>query len=200
GFGTRERYVTMIGRDDEQTYRGVRLSYYRTAAGSGWDRTSGDVGAPDPHENVRGRAIDVRDGVVRCLHCHVTRPREFRDPPPEVAGPEAADPAIGCERCHGPGGNHGAAIAAAWSDRAIRIIRAGTAPAATINSQCAACHTVDIRSAIESAPDDPRYVRSPGKTLTFSRCYTESDGTLSCLTCHDPHREADHSASFYEAR
>jgi tetratricopeptide (TPR) repeat protein len=198
-FGTRERYITMIGRDDEQTYRGVRLSYYRTAAGSGWDRTSGDVGAPDPHENVRGRPIEVRDGVVRCLHCHVTRPPEFRDPPPEVAGPEAADQAIGCERCHGPGGNHVAAIAAGFPDRAIAIVRGGTAPAEVVNAQCAECHTVDFRFAIAAAPEDPRFVRSPGMTLTFSKCFTQSGGSLSCLTCHDPHREREKTASFYEA-
>jgi hypothetical protein len=197
-FGTRERYVTMIGRDDERNYRGVRLSYYRTASGTGWDRTSGDVGAADPVENVQGRPIDVRDGVVRCLYCHVTRPREFRDPRPETVGPEAADAAIGCERCHGPGGNHLAAIAADFPDRAI--VNAGAASAATVNTQCSQCHIVDVRGAIESAPDDPHYVRSPGMTLTFSRCYAESGGSLSCLTCHDPHRAAESSASFYETK
>jgi hypothetical protein len=199
-FGTRERYVTMIGRDDEGDYRGVRLSYYHTTSGSGWDRTSGDAGTPDGNDNIRGRPIDVRGGVVRCLHCHVTRPIAFRDPPPEAIGPEAADSAIGCERCHGPGGSHAAAIAADFPDRAIAIVRAGTARATVVNVQCIECHTVDIRSAIASAPDDPRYVRSPGMTMTFSRCYTQSDGGLSCLTCHDPHREAESLASFYETK
>jgi nitrate reductase cytochrome c-type subunit len=69
-----------------------------------------------------------------------------------------------------------------------------------VNDQCTERHTVDIRSAIASTPDDPRYVRSPGMTMTFSRCYTESDSGLSCLTCHDPHREAESSASFYETK
>ena len=174
-FGTPERYVTMIGRGDEGDFRALRLSHYRTAEGSGWGRTSGDVGAPDPHETIRGRPIDVRDGVVRCLACHVTRPREFRDPPPAAAGPEAADPAIGCERCHGPGGNHLAAVAADLPDRAIAIARAGSAPAATVNAQCVGCHIVDIPDAIRAEPESPRYVRSPGLTLTFSRCSTASD-------------------------
>jgi tetratricopeptide (TPR) repeat protein len=199
-FGTRERYLTMIGRDDEGNYRGVRLSYYHTTSDSGWDRTAGDAGAPDGNDNVRGRPIDVRGGVVRCLHCHVTRPSAFREPPPEAVGPEAADSAIGCERCHGPGSSHAAAIAADFPDRAIAIVRARTAPAAVVNDQCTECHTVDIRSAIMSAPDDPHYVRSPGMTLTFSRCYTQSDRGLSCLTCHDPHREVESSASFYETK
>ncbi len=199
-FGTRERYLTMIGRDQEGNYRGVRLSYHHTKSESGWDRTAGDAGAPPGSDNDRGRRIDVRGGVVRCLHCHVTRPSAFRDPPPDTIGPEAGDSAIGCERCHGPGGNHAAAIEAEFPDRAIAIVRAGTAPAAVVNNQCTECHTVDIRSAIMSAPDDPHYVRSPGMTLTFSRCYTQSDGGLSCLTCHDPHREVESSAIFYETK
>jgi tetratricopeptide (TPR) repeat protein len=200
-FGTPERYLTMIGRDEDGTYRGVRLSYYHTGASSGWCRTAGDVGmSSDPNEIVRGRPIDVRDGVVRCLHCHVTRPREFRNPPPDVVGPEAADSAIGCERCHGPGGNHIAAITAQFSDPAIVIVRRAPAQAAVINLQCSECHTVDIRSAVASAPDDPHFVRSPGMTLTFSRCFAESSGNLSCLTCHDPHGKAERLTSLYESK
>jgi hypothetical protein len=190
----------MVGRDESGEYRGLRLSYYRTPAGAGWGRTSGDAGSPDPNERIRGRPVEVRDGVVRCLVCHVTRPRDFRDPPPPDVGPEAADPAIGCERCHGPGGHHLAAVAADWPDPAIAVARAGSAPAETVNAQCADCHTVDFRSAIRAAPDDPRFVRSPGFTQTFSRCYTESGGRLSCLTCHDPHTEVERSAAVYVAK
>jgi hypothetical protein len=48
--------------------------------------------------------------------------------------------------------------------------------------------------------DDPIWVRSSGATMTFSRCYTESNGGLSCLTCHDPHKDAEHSPTFYEQK
>ncbi len=199
-FGTPERYVTMIGRDDAGEFRGLRLSYYHNAHGSGWDRTAGDAGNADPHEPIRGRPIDVRDGVVRCLVCHVTRPRDFREPRPSDAGPEVTDRAIGCERCHGPGGNHLAAIAAGLADPAIAVARAAAQPAQTVDAQCAECHTVDLRPAIREAPDNPHFVRSPGFTLTFSRCYTESAGRLSCLSCHDPHRVVEQSAARYEER
>ncbi len=195
-FGTKERYVSMIGRDEENKYRALRVSHYHSADGSGWDRTSGDIG---DSEDLRGQEIDVRDGVVRCLYCHTTRSREYRDPPPEGGpGPEAADAGIGCERCHGPGGNHVAAMKYDFADRAI--VNVSGALAATINAQCADCHIVGLRSQIESAPEDPKYVRSTGVTLALSRCSTESEGGMSCLTCHDPHREAEHSAAFYEAK
>ncbi|MGP0067354.1 MAG: multiheme c-type cytochrome, partial [Isosphaeraceae bacterium] len=198
-YGTKERYVTMIGKDAEQNYRALRLSHYHSPEGSGWGRTAGDVGHSDTVEDFRGQKIDVRDGVVRCLYCHTTRSRDYRDPPPEGGPtPAAADPGIGCERCHGPGGNHVAAMKYDFNDRAI--VNVSGAPAATINAQCADCHIVGLRSQIESAPEDPKYVRSTAVTMAVSRCYTESAGGMSCLTCHDPHREAEHSAVFYETK
>jgi len=198
-FGVRENYVTMIGRDDAKTYRAVRLSSYHTAEGVAWGRTAGDVPEIDSVENIRGQPIHVRDGVVRCLYCHVTHSREFRDPPPETGvDPVAADAGIGCERCHGPGGNHLAAIKADFSDRAI--VNAGTASTSAIVMQCSDCHVVGVPSEIRAAPEDPQYVRSTGVTLTLSRCYTESGDGMSCLTCHDPHRDDEQPAFFYEAK
>jgi tetratricopeptide (TPR) repeat protein len=198
-FGAPGHYNIMIGRDEERTFRALRLSSYPTPTGTGWDRTSGDVRASEGAGNIRGEPIDIRDGVVRCLYCHVTRYRDFREPPPEEgAGPTAADSGIGCERCHGPGANHLAAVKADFSDPAI--VNAGNATAAMITEQCADCHAVDPSSVISRAPEDPRYIRSTAVTLTFSRCYTESDGGMSCLTCHDPHRDDQGPAAFFEAK
>jgi tetratricopeptide (TPR) repeat protein len=204
-FGTPDHYVTMIARDTEWNYRALRVSYYRTKDGSGWGPTAGDVGHSDAPEDRLGQRIDLRDGVVRCLHCHVTRSRDFRDPPSgDGPSPASADRAIGCERCHGPGGNHLRAVAQDFRDAQgssdFAIINIAGAPVATTNGQCVECHTVGVAPEIERAPDDPRYVRSPGVTFAASRCFIESGGALSCMNCHDPHREAEHAASFYEAK
>ena len=149
-------------------------------------------------QNLRGQIVPLRDGVVRCLHCHVTNPREFRDPDRIGRGPEAADAGIGCERCHGPGGNHIAAVEADLADHAIVSVGPDSGEAATV--QCRDCHIVGDATEIENRREDSIWVRSPGITLTFSRCFTESSGALSCLTCHDPHRDAERSASFYERK
>jgi tetratricopeptide (TPR) repeat protein len=154
-FGVRERYVTMIGRDIEKNYRALRLSSYHTTEGISWGATSGDVPDSDAVENVRGEPIPVRDGVVRCVYCHVTNFRDFRDPPPEDGvGPTAADAGIGCERCHGPGGNHLAAIKADFPDPAI--VNAGTASSKSITTQCADCHVVGSARDIGAAPVIPK--------------------------------------------
>jgi hypothetical protein len=198
-FGVRDRYVTMIGRDDEKTYRSLAFSAYHTPEGMAWDRTSDDVPKSGPVDILRGASISTQDGVVRCLYCHTTRYRDFRDPPSETGiGPEAADKGIGCERCHGPGGNHLAAVTARFPDPAI--VNAGTAPASAIVMQCADCHIVGLASDVRSAPDEPRHVRSPGVTLTASRCFIESEGGITCLTCHDPHRDDDAPPSFFESK
>jgi tetratricopeptide (TPR) repeat protein len=198
-FGVSGHYVTMIGRDEERQFRALRLSSFPTAAGTSWGRTSGDVPDTGGAKEVRGAPIHVRDGVVRCLYCHVTRFRDFRDPPPEEGvGPTAAEPGIGCERCHGPGANHLAAVKGDLPD--LAIVNAGTTTAAMITEHCADCHAVDPKRVISRAPEDPRYVRSTAVTLTFSRCYTESEGGLSCLTCHNPHGDDHAPAASFEAK
>ena len=199
-FGTAERYQSMIGRDGEGVYRALRLSHYHNGEGSGWAATSGDVGEPDSASGVRGQEIHVRDGVVRCLACHVTNPRDFRDPAPSPGSltPAFADAAIGCEGCHGPGGNHIAAIKGELADKAI--INVGTAGSTSITADCNRCHVVGDPKMIQRDPTNPQWVRSASLTFTFSRCYNESDGGLSCLTCHDPHRDSSGSAAFYEAK
>src|SRR5262249_13251981 len=47
---------------------------------------------------------------------------------------------------------------------------------------------------------DPGAIRFQATTLTWSRCYTQSRDTLDCLTCHDPHRNAQTSPAFYESK
>ncbi len=104
-------------RDDGRSRRGKNLPSAQAVVVS--HRGQARPGAvrratcPDSNsaENIRGEPIRVRDGVVRCLYCHVTFYRDFRDPPPELGrSPGCRGQAIGCERCHGPGGNHLKAI------------------------------------------------------------------------------------------
>ncbi len=182
--GTSDRYVTMVSHDACDHYRTARLSYYCAAEDQGWDRTVLDVIEPIRLVDFQGQPISVRAGVAKCLYCHTTNPRTGQ----ERIGPETADRAIGCERCHGPGGNHLAAVAAGFSDPAI-VNPASASLQAGTQKQCNDCHILDP-SYLHDDHEEPRWVRSQGVGWTWSRCNTESGGTLGCVTCHDPHQSA----------
>jgi hypothetical protein len=194
-FGTSDRYLTMVGRDVDDRYRIVRLSYYHTAAGGGWDRTILNVGESAHAEDFRGRPISVCDGVIKCLYCHITFPRAGR----ERIGPETADRAIGCERCHGPGANHLAAVAAGFADLAI-VNPAAASPRAVTEKQCNDCHILD-RNYGRNDRENTYWIRSQGVGWAWSRCNTEGGGAFGCVTCHDPHRgAAATTAAQYESK
>ncbi|HZW29391.1 MAG TPA: tetratricopeptide repeat protein [Isosphaeraceae bacterium] len=196
-FGTSDRYVTMVSRDAHGGYRIARLSYYDTAQGRGWDRSALDKThlAPGHGAAFQGEAIGVREGVAKCLYCHTTNPRSG----PQATGPETADRAIGCERCHGPGGHHVAAVAAGFSDPAI-VNPAVVSPGAVTTRQCNDCHILG-RDYRQDDLGDPGWTRSQGVGWTFSRCNTESGGAFGCVTCHDPHKPAKATTTAqYEAK
>jgi tetratricopeptide (TPR) repeat protein len=186
-LGSGDRGLTMIGRDEAGKARVFRISAYsnRTV----WDLTpSASKPSESDPDSVIGRLLSA-EAMQKCLECHITSLRAARDP----RAPEAADRGIGCERCHGPGGNHVAAIEADFADLAIGRPRLATAP--QITRLCGACHDSDDPS---FASSDLRTVRFQTYTMPLSRCYTESGGGLSCLTCHDPHRDAETSVAHYE--
>ncbi len=194
-FGTSDRAVTMVSRDDRGQYHTVRMSYYHSADGEGWDQSLLDTLHPDRPDKFRGETLEARDGVVRCLFCHTTNPNPSR----ERTGPESADHGIGCERCHGPGGDHIAAVEAGFTDLAI-VNPAAVTPAVATARQCNECHILG-KNFRRDDPEDPGWLRSAGVGWTWSRCNTESDGAFGCVTCHEPHSSARAtSTAQYEAK
>jgi len=141
--------------------------------------TPGFIGRPISSESFR-----------RCIHCHSTNFRAVLEPD---QSPAASDRGIGCERCHGPGGHHPAAVAASFAELAIAVPR--LAPAAQIVALCGDCHTAPAKTTAQ----DASFVRYQASGLVLSRCYKESDQSLSCTTCHDPHKDVETRASFYES-
>ena len=99
-FGSGDRGLTLVGHNENGRALECRLSFYPD--GVGWDVTSGQSLEPDlPAASYSGRDLSV-DDLRHCLECHTTNARSIRT----GSGPESRDRAIGCEKCHGPGGHH----------------------------------------------------------------------------------------------
>jgi tetratricopeptide (TPR) repeat protein len=184
-FGSPEHYVSLVGSDDRGQPYIFRLSHYKAGRDSGWGRTTGHSPDAEAGSDFLGKPIDPLDGIHKCLFCHTTDPKAVLD----QSGPAAADRAIGCERCHGPGGNHLRAIASKFPDPAI--VSPADAPAEGRLRICGQCHNFHQELALPRS--DPFWIRFQGTTLRWSRCYTDSAGALDCTTCHDPHHDADRS-------
>jgi hypothetical protein len=127
-----------------------------------------------------------------CVACHSDSFRE-----PMTAG-------VGCERCHGPGAKHVA------SSKREDIINPTKLSAVQQLEVCAQCHQDTASVYLPGTepfgyrPGQPldafrrNYVREPAEPdrlvllqhperMTRSACFRESDGRLTCTTCHDPH-------------
>jgi predicted CXXCH cytochrome family protein len=121
--------------------------------------------------------------------------------------------AIGCERCHGPGGLHVAERALGPPPEKIdtSIVNPKHLLSGLRAAICAQCHLQGEqrvarrgRDLTEFRPGLPLelfvtvFVRHPDaadlrrsvgqfEQMGVSRCFTESNGALGCTTCHDPH-------------
>jgi tetratricopeptide (TPR) repeat protein len=189
-LGSGDRGLTFVGRGENGRALELRLSRYRDRAGYQWDVTSGHFVQPRENAQYLGEPL-TEDAVRQCLGCHVTSSQAVVS----GSGPAAADHGIACERCHGPGENHILAVKADFPDRAIvdpRMISGSRTVAL-----CAQCHSPRRGSV---SRDDPSAVRFQGTSLTWSRCFLESEDQLDCITCHDPHRDAVKSSAHYESK
>ncbi len=189
-FGSGDRGLTLVGHDPEARPFEYRLSHY--AETGSWLVTTGQPEHPDQPALYQGMR-SAADAVRRCLVCHTTNAHAILT----ALGAESSDRAIGCERCHGPGGHHVLAIASKRTDPAIA--RPKLVHGAPIVALCSQCHSPRDKE-MKLAPGTVESVRFQGTTFTWSRCFLESGNKLDCVTCHDPHKNVETAASWYEAR
>jgi tetratricopeptide (TPR) repeat protein len=187
-LGANHQGRSFVAREGGGQVRELRISQYPGAPE--WDRTMEHPAVPPDEPGFLGRPITA-EAARKCLNCHATNFRAAWEP---GSRSEGRDRGIGCERCHGPGGNHRAAIETHFSEPAIARPRLASAP--QVVALCGDCH----RASNKTTSADASFVRYQASGLVLSRCYTASDEGISCISCHNPHQDAETSTSFYVAK
>jgi hypothetical protein len=125
----------------------------------------------------------VRDEkLVACIACHTTTAEIGRE------GRTNLRANVGCERCHGPGGNH---VREAESQQRVSALPLGGGTSAEEQiGLCAECHRHPDRLHEPIVSDNPRLARFQPVGLMQSACFRRSSGRMKCSTCHDPHEHA----------
>jgi len=159
-----------------------------------------------------------------------TNPGSFFEPF-KGADPPFAELSVGCENCHGPGQLHveerlkGLPVS---HHPDLSIVNPTHLAPWLSNNICMNCHqNSDLRvvkpghGLFEFRPgtpldntvvmlQKPLNPASPERSpllghymgMILSKCYTESGGTMSCITCHDPHVEpsSDAKPAYYRSK
>ncbi|GAA3750932.1 multiheme c-type cytochrome [Terriglobus aquaticus] len=193
-FGQGHSGRTFILEKDGQFYES-RASYYRAL--ENLDLTIGhSANRPTSLLGSLGRQLPEAE-VRRCFSCHTSE--DVFDGKLDVA---KAHPGVTCENCHGAGSEHVASMGtvAGRSTKADpHIFNPGTLPAADLNDFCGSCHRT-TRDVLESGVRDIRNIRFQPYRLENSRCYDPTDRRITCVACHDPHRELETSTESYDAK
>lgn len=177
-----------------------------------WTENHGWINSPGYQD---GTANFDRPTPPRCLECHASSFASLA-PPENRFDKTSLVPGIGCEKCHGPGGEHVARYRSAsppQNSAASAIVNPARLSRARRIDLCSLCHAGPGQSITPPlsfhpgdrladhltfpAPDPrarPDVHASQVQLMERSRCF--SSGSMTCSTCHDVHRAQREPESF----
>jgi hypothetical protein len=116
------------------------------------------------------------------------KPHNIEEAAGREIGPQEAVACFGCHSTHAAGDGKNASMP-----------RLGKLTTEEMSDFCGQCHRTWSQIAMKG-PHDINNVRFQPYRMTNSRCYDVADLRISCVACHDPHREVEHGAGFYDAK
>jgi hypothetical protein len=197
-FGSGQHATTFMSVIDPRmpTILEHRLTYF--TSGHALGLTPGHSARTElPGVTPRGGVLTLRD-ARNCFGCHTTQTSARAD---RAIDEETLIPNVSCERCHGPGKAHVEAARRGAPDAELELpFGPDRFTADSLLMLCGTCHRHPARAKPgQIRPDDPQLARFQPVGILQSRCFRESGGALSCVTCHDPHARASSDRSWYLA-
>ncbi len=197
-FGQGAAGQTYIFERDGAFYES-RVSYYKAI-----DGLNLTIGVPDRQprsiEDAAGRRMISTD-ARSCFGCHTTAAATKSE-----LRAEQAIMGVTCESCHGPGRQHIAAMKSGKL-KEKHIFNTTGLDAEEATNFCGSCHRTWEQVALMQ-----QTMRSQGQELgihsirfqpyriTNCSCYDINDRRISCVACHDPHRETERDAAAYDSK
>ena len=192
-FGHGVMGQTFVLQYEGKYYEG-RASYYSKLGDL--DLTIGhSKRIPSSLLTAMGRPLEQVE-VDKCFSCHTSE--DVFDGKLNV---EKAHPGITCENCHGPGSIHVTTMEASHGQpvKDRTLFDPGTLAPADMNDFCGSCHRTS-KDVLDTRIRDIRNIRFQPYRLENSRCYDPSDARITCVACHNPHRELETDAACYDAK
>jgi hypothetical protein len=166
------------------------VSYYPGA--NGLDKTVGDQSVePKTLEQAMGRLLSPFE-AKSCFGCHsagsiVNRRLDLS----RVA------PGVTCLRCHSDAGKHLQSIAQGKLDNLPPRLK--TLSAEDVSTFCGQCHRT-WQTVVRNRWLGPINLRFQPYRLENSKCFDGIDRRISCIACHDPHRQLVTDDKTYDAK
>jgi hypothetical protein len=194
-FGTGQVGQSYLFKQQDQKFYEARVTYFSSLHNLHF--TPGrELTSPKNIDEAMYREVGSGE-MGRCFACHTTASN--------IAGKfDEANliPGISCEACHGAGAEHVAVMQASKlsgvSASATAIFNPATLRPADSVDFCGACHATawDVKLAGTTGPTN---ARSQPYRLEKSKCWGAGDARLTCMGCHDPHKQLQTEASSYDA-
>jgi hypothetical protein len=194
-FGIGRVGQSYLFKKDDGNFYEARVTYF--APLKTLDFTPGRaLAAAKDEEEAMYRKVGAGE-VVKCFACHTTG-SAFEG----LFNEATLAPGVHCEACHGPGAKH---VALQQTAKLTGVSDSG--PATIFNSAqlqpadsvdfCGACHATfwDVKLAGGSGPTT---ARSQPYRLEQSKCWGQGDARLTCIACHDPHKQLETDSAAYD--
>jgi hypothetical protein len=149
---------------------------------------------PASLEDALGRPVS-EEAARGCFGCHTTG---------GAAGtrlqPERLTAGVSCEACHGPGEKHVAAVRAK-DFKNLQIYNPSEMDGFDLSQEfCGSCHQSFDTVMSMSGQGGAANIRFQPYRIFNSPAHLINDRRLSCVACHDPHKQLERDAAFYDAK